>query len=120
MTTHDLAARRPYLNPFNAVLGLAFLALAGGWAARESDLVDPTDLGRAAAIGLIVLGVLGVVATLAVSRRRPDRSSGPTDPADTDPAPTASESATSVDLPSTDPAADDTAPIPTGTEEDHR
>jgi uncharacterized membrane protein YqjE len=49
--------------------GLFFLAVLGQWAVWEQDWLDPEDLGYLAAATLILLGVLGIVATVGNSRR---------------------------------------------------
>lgn len=50
--------------------GLFFLAVLGQWAVWEQDLLDTDDLAYLAAAVLIVLGVVGILAT-AVSSRKP-------------------------------------------------
>lgn len=57
------------VHPFNTVFGLLFLAVAGAWLAHEQGSLDGEQLGRAVAVGLIVLGLLGLVATVVISRR---------------------------------------------------
>ncbi len=69
MTTSPTSTRRPRVRPFNTLFGLFFLAAAGLWAAQGQDVLDGDQIGRAVAVGLIVLGALGLVATLVVSRR---------------------------------------------------
>ena len=69
MTTSPTSTRRPRVRPFNTLFGLFFLAAAGLWAAQGQDVLDGDQIGRAVAVGLIVLGGLGLVATLVVSRR---------------------------------------------------
>lgn len=44
--------------------GLFFLACAGNWAVWKQDLLTPREFSLTAAGVLIVLGVLGVAATL--------------------------------------------------------
>jgi hypothetical protein len=65
MSTPSTARR---IHPLNTLFGLLFLAAAGSWAAHDQDLLDGDELGRVVAVGLIVLGALGVVATVLVSR----------------------------------------------------
>ena len=80
MTTSPTSPRRPRVRPFNTLFGLFFLAVAGLWAAQGQDVLDGDDIGRAVAVGLIVLGALGLVATLFVSRRgRAPRTERPRD-----------------------------------------
>lgn len=69
MTISPTSTRRPRVRPFNTLFGLIFLAVAGLWAAQGQDVLDGDQIGRAVAVGLIVLGALGLVATLVVSRR---------------------------------------------------
>lgn len=57
------------VHPFNTFFGLLFLVAAGAWLAREQGSLDGAELGRAVAVGLIVLGALGLVATVVVGRR---------------------------------------------------
>ncbi len=66
-TTHDRAPRR--VHPLNTVAGLGFLAVVGLWLAADQDVLEGREVGRAVAIGLIALGVLGFAATLLVGRR---------------------------------------------------
>ncbi|KQP27385.1 hypothetical protein [Aeromicrobium sp. Leaf272] len=81
MTTSPTSTRRPRVRPFNTLFGLFFLAAAGLWAARGQDVLDGDQIGRAVAVGLIVLGVLGLAATLVVSRRgRAPRAAAPVAP----------------------------------------
>jgi hypothetical protein len=49
--------------------GLFFLAVLGQWAVWEQDWLEPEDLGYLAAATLILLGALGIVATLGPGRR---------------------------------------------------
>jgi len=46
------------------VFGLFFLAAAGQWAVWKQDLLTPRELSLTASGVLIVLGILGVAATL--------------------------------------------------------
>lgn len=48
----------------NLVFGLLFWAIVGNWAVWKRDLLTPRELGLTVAALLIVLGVLGVAATL--------------------------------------------------------
>lgn len=52
------------------IFGLFFLAVLGQWAVWEQDLLGPDDLAYVAAAVLIVLGVVGILAT-AISARKP-------------------------------------------------
>jgi len=52
------------------IFGLFFLAVLGQWAVWEQDLLGQDDLAFLAAAVLIVLGVVGILAT-AVSARQP-------------------------------------------------
>ncbi len=52
------------------IFGLFFLAVLGQWAVWEQDLLGQDDLAFLAAAVLIVLGVVGILAT-AVSTRKP-------------------------------------------------
>lgn len=64
-------------HPASTLFGLLFLGVAGAWAAREQQLLDGDELGRAVALTLIVLGALGLVASILLSRRHPhDHRSG--------------------------------------------
>lgn len=67
-STPPLAPRRR-ARPASTVFGLLFLAVAGAWAAHEQDLLDGDELGRAMAVGLIVLGALGLLASVLLTRR---------------------------------------------------
>ena len=60
-------ARR--VRPWNTAFGLAFLAVAGTWAALEHDVVEGYEIGRLLAWGLIALGVVGIAGTVLVTRR---------------------------------------------------
>lgn len=53
------------------VFGLVFLAVAGSWAVWKADLLSADQLVYAAAAGLIVLGVAGIMASLAAPRHAP-------------------------------------------------
>lgn len=75
-TTAAVTPRR--LHPFNTFFGLLFLAVAGSWLARDQGLLDGVDVGRLVAVGLIVLGALGLLATVLVGRRgRRGRTTAP-------------------------------------------
>lgn len=49
--------------------GLTFLVAAAAWAVLELDLVDLDGAGPVVAVALIVLGVVGIAATVVISRR---------------------------------------------------
>ena len=66
---NDQTRRR--VRPANILFGLLFLAVAGAWATWTTNRIDGDDLGRLLAGLLIVLGVAGVAATVALGRRRP-------------------------------------------------
>jgi uncharacterized membrane protein YqjE len=53
------------------VLGLFFLAIVAGWAVWQQDLLSQRELSLAASGVLIVLGVIGVAASLWQSRPTP-------------------------------------------------
>ena len=53
----------------SALTGLTFLVLAAGWAVIELDVVALDDAGPVVAAALIVLGVVGIVATVVIARR---------------------------------------------------
>lgn len=53
------------------VFGLAFLSGLGQWAVRDQDLLTSRELSLTASAVLIVLGLLGVVATLWKPRPQP-------------------------------------------------
>ena len=55
--------------------GMMFLSAVGIWAVWHEDLVTPRQLSLAAAGVLIVLGLVGIAATLRQSR--PDRDDRP-------------------------------------------
>jgi hypothetical protein len=46
------------------IFGLAFLSGLGQWAVRDQDLMSARDLSLTTSAVLVVLGLLGVVATL--------------------------------------------------------
>ncbi len=74
-TTMSTPSTPRRIHPLNTLFGVLFLAAAGSWAAHDQDLLDGDQLGRVVAVGLIVLGALGVVATVLVSRSgRPPRT----------------------------------------------
>ena len=50
------------------VFGLFFLAVLGEWAVWEQNLLDQADLAFTAAAALIVLGVVGILATVVSAR----------------------------------------------------
>jgi hypothetical protein len=64
------------------VFGLFFLAAVGNWAVWKQDLLTPRQLGLTASGVLILLGTLGVAATVwqtrAASRPHPARTPEPT------------------------------------------
>lgn len=53
----------------SALTGLTFLAVAAAWAVLELDVVDVEGAGPVVAVALIVLGVIGIAATVVVARR---------------------------------------------------
>ncbi len=53
----------------SALTGLTFLVVAACWAVLELDVVDLDDAGPAVAVALIVLGVVGIAATVVIARR---------------------------------------------------
>lgn len=53
----------------SALTGLTFLGAAVAWAVLELDVVDVDGAGLVVAVALIVLGVVGIVATVVVARR---------------------------------------------------
>ncbi len=65
------------VHPFNTLFGLVFLAAAGTWFAHEQGGLGGAELGRVVAVALIVLGALGLVATVVVTRRGRARVAGP-------------------------------------------
>ncbi|MCD9198870.1 hypothetical protein [Aeromicrobium wangtongii] len=68
-------------HPFcwqNLVFGLLFLAIAGSWAVRKTDLLTTRELSLTAAAVLILLGLIGVAATL--RPRRPSNAPSQTEP----------------------------------------
>ena len=60
--------------------GLFFLAILGQWAVWEQDWLEPEDLGYFAAATLIILGVLGIGATVAGNRRPQEAPHTPAEP----------------------------------------
>ncbi len=48
--------------------GLFFLAILGQWAVWEQDMLSPDDLGYIVAGALILLGLVGIVATVVSAR----------------------------------------------------
>jgi len=50
------------------IFGLFFLAVLTQWAVWEQDWLDQDDLAYLAAAGLIVLGVVGILATVVGNR----------------------------------------------------
>lgn len=72
--------------------GLFFLAAIGQWAVWKQDVLTPRELSLTAASVLIVLGVLGVAATLwharpTTNRSTTNRSTDRTSDETTDPLP---------------------------------
>ncbi|MCL3819779.1 hypothetical protein [Aeromicrobium wangtongii] len=68
-------------HPFcwqNLVFGLFFLAIVGSWAVRKTDLLTTRELSLTAAAVLILLGLIGVAATL--RPRRPNNTPSQTEP----------------------------------------
>ncbi|MCW2798720.1 MAG: hypothetical protein JWQ70_192 [Aeromicrobium sp.] len=59
------------------VFGLVFLSGLGQWAVRKEDLLSSRELSLTTSTVLIVLGLLGVFATL----WKPTRPAAPADPA---------------------------------------
>ncbi|GAA2078196.1 hypothetical protein GCM10009821_17500 [Aeromicrobium halocynthiae] len=53
----------------SALCGLTFLTVAAAWAVLELDLADVDGAGVAVAVALIVLGVVGIAATVVIARR---------------------------------------------------
>lgn len=79
-------------HPFrweSLAFGLFFLSCAANWAVWKQDLLTPRELSLTASGVLIVLGVLGVAATLWQARQSPPQipnQEGPHDePADAQP-----------------------------------
>jgi hypothetical protein len=68
-TSASAPLRRRRFRPASTVFGLLFLGVAAAWAAREQELLDGDELGRAVAVALIVLGGLGLVVSVLLSRR---------------------------------------------------
>ncbi len=66
-TTTSSPRRR--VHPFNTFFGLLFLAAAGSWLADDQGYLQGVELGRLVAVVLIVLGGLGLLATIVVGRR---------------------------------------------------
>ncbi len=60
---------RRRVHPFNTFFGLLFLAAAGSWLADDQGYLQGVELGRRVAVVLIVLGGLGLLATIVVGRR---------------------------------------------------
>ena len=58
------------------VFGLLFLGIATVWLLRTTDVIGPHDLAISGPVVLIAAGVVGLVVSLASSRRdrRPDQS----------------------------------------------
>jgi hypothetical protein len=71
--------------------GLFFLSAVGNWAVWKQDLMSPRQLGLTASAVLIVLGLLGVAATVWQSRTpkaaRPVTTPMSSDETTTDPTP---------------------------------
>ena len=89
-----------------AVFGLFFLAVIGQWAVWEHDVLSPDDVAYLAAGVLIVLGLVGIVATVVSARS--DRRTAPFTPSTTT---DTTDQPTTTDQPATDePAEDDTTP----------
>lgn len=68
------------------VFGVFFLAVVGNWAVWKEDILDPRELALSASGVLILLGVLGIAAT--VWQARPTRPAVPGQPDDADDNPT--------------------------------
>jgi hypothetical protein len=61
-------------HPFrweNLIFGVVFLGIVASWAVREQDLLTPRELSITASAVLIVLGVVGIAATLWRARPAP-------------------------------------------------
>ena len=66
------------------VLGLLFAAAVGGWAVLDQDALTARQLSVTASVILILLGLLGVAATLVTPRRPAPPSTSSTDTSSTD------------------------------------
>jgi len=71
------------LNVSYLVVGLVFLGIAGSWALRAADLVNPGQLDWLFPLTLVVAGVVGLVAF--ASRGRRGRGRDETVPGGVDP-----------------------------------
>ena len=60
------------------VMGIAFLGLAGIWAALRTGLADADDLHWLMGLPWVLAGLAGLVAVTWAGRRRRDPSAGPT------------------------------------------
>lgn len=89
----------PRWGTFTVALLLALVLL--GWARWEHDLLDSDEAGLAVAITLIVLGIVGIVAT--AWRSWPGRGPEPTTPA---PDAGRDDETTRRDVPADEPDAD--------------
>jgi hypothetical protein len=73
------------------VFGLIFLALVGNWAIWKAGLLSADQLVYVAAAGLIALGVLGIMASIAAPRQVPtphtSSKEASDEPEETDPQP---------------------------------
>ena len=67
------------------IFGLGFLGVVSLWSSWTFDLVDPDQLAYVGAEGLIVLGVAGIIASLAAPRKAVKPEEVPDDVEETDP-----------------------------------
>ncbi|MDX6277003.1 MAG: hypothetical protein QOJ72_1131 [Nocardioidaceae bacterium] len=61
------------------IFGLVFLSGLGQWAVRDQDLMSARDLSLTTSAVLVVLGLLGVIATLWKPTRPADTTPEPAD-----------------------------------------
>jgi len=64
------------------VFGLIFLALVGNWAIWKAGLLSADQLVYVAAAGLIALGVVGIMASIATPRHVPTPHLAPQEASD--------------------------------------
>ncbi|MRJ76322.1 hypothetical protein GEV29_07220 [Aeromicrobium sp. SMF47] len=65
-------------HPFrweSLAFGLFFLAVVGNWAVWERDLLTPRELSLTASAVLILLGLIGIAATVRQTRPTPHTTS---------------------------------------------